>query len=396
MYTAEFFADPHPTYAQLREQAPVHRVRNPNGLEYWLVTRFDEARAVFADPRLAKDPRHAWDALRAAGVVSGDPAEATFDLHTTDPPEHTRLRGFVARAFTAGRVDGLRGRTEKIATDLLDAIAVRGEADLVEDFAYPLSLTVIAELLGVPNIDLDRFRVWTLAAMAPPFAAGAGTAREEGRRGLRQYVTELVAGKRTDPSGDDLLTALIAARDEERGLTDAEVVALTQQLLFAGHEPVTNFIGNALVSLFRHPDQLARLRADAGLLPAAIDELLRFDGPTARSSPSYTLADIDLGGTTIPAGSIVIVGIAAANRDPRRFAEPDRLDLTRGEDRNLAFGHGLHRCVGAALARTEAQVAIGALLRRFPDLAPTRPLEDLAWLPFPVFRGLVALPVTAR
>jgi cytochrome P450 len=396
MYTPEFFADPHPTYARLREQAPVHRVRNPNGLEYWLVTRFDEARAVFADPRLAKDPRHAWDALRAAGIVSGDPADATFDLHTTDAPDHTRLRGLVARAFTAGRVDGLRPRTEQIAARLLDAIAVRGTADLVEDFAYPLSLTVIAELVGVPAIDLDRFREWTLAAMAPPFVVGTDAARVEGRRSLRRYVTELVAAKRADPGGGDLLSALIAARDDERRLTDTEVIALTQQLLFAGHEPTTNFIGNAVVSLFRHPDQLTRLRANPDLLPPAVDELLRFDGPTARSSPSYTLADIEIGGTVIPAGSVVIVGIAAANRDPRRFAEPDRLDLTRGDDRHLAFGHGVHRCVGAALARMEAQVALDALLRRFPHLAPTRQLEELLWLPFPVFRGLVALPVATR
>ncbi|WP_460916585.1 cytochrome P450 family protein [Plantactinospora veratri] len=397
MYTPEFFADPHPAYAQLREQAPVQRLRNPNGLEYWLVTRYDEARAAFADGRLSKDPRRAWDALRAAGVVSGEPGEATFDLHTTDPPEHTRLRGLMGRAFTSRRVAGLRERTQQIADELLDAIAERQTADLIEDYAYPLSLTVIAELLGVPSIDHGRFRTWTIAAMHPPFVTDAPMSREEGRRLLREYVVELVAQKRAQArtgGQDDLLTALLAAGDDGDQLTAAELVALTQQLLFAGHEPTTNLIGNGMAALLRHPDQLATLRERPELLPAAIEELLRYDGPTARSSPSYAVDDFTIGDTVVPAGSIVIVGIAAANRDPRRFAEPDRLDITRGDDdRHLAFGHGLHRCLGAALARMEGSVAIGTLLDRFPHLSLACAPEELSWLPFPVFRGLATLPV---
>jgi cytochrome P450 len=394
MYTPEFFADPHPVYAGIREAGAVRRVRNPSGLEYWLITRYDEARAVFADGRLSKDPRRAWAALRSAGVVSGEPGDATFDLHTTDPPDHTRLRALVGKEFTPGRVAGLRARTERIAAGLLDAIAGRRTADLIEDYAYPLSLTVIAELLGVPSIDHDRFRAWTMAAMTPPFVTGGPMSKEEGGRRLRQYVTELVADKRR-AAADDLLSALIAARDEDGArLREPELVALTQQLLFAGHEPTTNLIGNGMAALLRHPDQLAALRARPELLPAAIEELLRYDGPTARSSPSYAMEDLTIGDTVIPAGSIVIVGIAAANRDPRRFAEPDRLDIARGDGRHLAFGHGIHRCLGAALARMEGQVAIGALVRRFPDITLACDPDDLTWLPFPVFRGLTVLPVT--
>ena len=393
MYTPEFFADPHPVYAGIREAGAVRRVRNPNGLEYWLITRYDEARAAFADGRLSKDPRRAWTALRSAGVVSGEPGDATFDLHTTDPPDHTRLRALVGREFTPGRVAGLRARTEQIADGLLDAIAEHQTADLVEDYAYPLSLTVIAELLGVPSIDHDRFRVWTMAAMTPPFATGGPMSKEEGGRRLRRYVTELVADKRRR-AAEDLLSALIDARKEDGArLSEPELVALTQQLLFAGHEPTTNLIGNGMAALFRHPDQLAALRARPELVPAAIEELLRYDGPTARSSPSYAMEDLMIGDTVIPAGSIVVIGIAAANRDPRRFAEPDRLDIARGDDRHLAFGHGIHRCLGAALARMEGQVAIGALVRRFPDLTLTCDPDELNWLPFPVFRGLAALPV---
>jgi cytochrome P450 len=390
MYTPEFFANPHPEYARLREEAPVRQVRNPNGLEYWLVTRYAEARALFADDRLAKDPRLAWDALRSAGFVRGEQREATFDLHTTDPPDHTRLRRLVGKGFTQARVDALVPRIEEIAEGLLGA----REFDLIEDYAYPLSLTVITELLGVPVADRDQFRAWTMAAMTPPFVTDRALSREEGARLLRQYVTELVADKRSRPADGSLLSALIAARDEDEGLTEAELVALTQQMLFAGHEPTMNLIGNGMVSLFANPAQLALLRADPALLPGAIEELLRYDGPTARSSPHYTLVDVEVGDVVIPAGSVVIIGIASANRDPRRFPDPDRLDVTRAGS-HLAFGHGIHRCVGAALARVEGRVAIGTLVRRFPSLRPTVPLAELTWLPFPVFRGVAALPVSA-
>ena len=383
MYTEEFYANPHPTYARLRAEAPVNRVRDPNGLEYWLVSRYDEARAALADERLSKDPRRAWDALRAAGMVSGEPGEATFDLHSTDPPDHTRLRALVAKGFTAGRVERLRPRVGEIAADLLSSLAGRESADLVEEFAYPLSLTVIAELLGVPVADRDRFRAWTMAAITPAYVAGSGMSREEAGRLLRSYAEELVAAKR--PGEDDLLSALIAARDEERRLTTTEIVVLTQQLLFAGHEPSTNLIGNALAALLTRPEERALLRDRPELLPRALEELLRYDGPTVRASPRYATEDLELGGVRIPAGSVVVVGLAAANRDPSRFADPDRLDLARADNPHLAFGHGIHRCLGAPLARAEAEIAIGMLLRQFPGLTLACPAEELTWLPHPVF-----------
>jgi cytochrome P450 len=383
IYSPEFFVDPHPVYAEIREKAAAQRFRSPAGLEYWLVTRHAEARAALADGRLSKDPRHAWSRLRAAGMVRGEPGAATFDLHTTDPPEHTRLRTLVAGAFSGRRIAALEPRVQAITDDLLDAAT--GTFDLIADFAYPLSLTVIAELLGVPEVDRDRFRTWTLAATTPAHITDRQLSKEDGHRLLRQYVDELVRAK---TPADDLLTALLNS-----GLTHAEVVALTQQLLFAGHEPVTNLIGNGMFALLRHPDQLARLKAEPALLPGAIEELLRWDGPTARSSPSYATADLEIDGTVIPAGSVVIVGIAAANRDPRRFADPDRLDLARDTDGHLAFGHGIHRCVGAALARLEGRIAIGTLIRRFPALTLAAPPDELVWHPFPVFRGLAALPV---
>lgn len=390
MYTPEFFANPHPAYAALREEAPVLRVRNPNGLEYWLITRYAEARTLFADDRLAKDPRLAWDALRAAGIVSGEPQDATFDLHTTDPPDHTRLRRLVGKGFTQARVDALVPRIQEIAEGLLGADTF----DLIEDYAYPLSLTVITELLGVPVEDRAQFRTWTTATMTPPFVTDRVLSREEGGRLLRAYVTELVGDKRVQPPDDSLLSALITARDEDDRLSEPELVALTQQMLFAGHEPTMNLIGNGMISLFANPSQLSLLRADPSLLPCAIEELLRYDGPTARSSPHYTLTDVEVGDVVIPAGSVVIIGIASANRDPRQFPDPDDLIVTRAAQ-HLAFGHGVHRCVGAALARVEGRIAIGTLLRRYPSLRPAVPLDELEWLPFPVFRGVSALPVSA-
>ncbi|WP_112261834.1 cytochrome P450 family protein [Lentzea terrae] len=363
MYTPEFFADPHPTYARMREEAAVHHVTEPNGLKHFFVLRYAEARAALADPRLAKDPRHAWEALRAAGMVSGEPQDATFDLHTTDPPEHTRLRSLVAKAFTSGRVAALRPRVQEIADELLDATGE--EFDVIADYAYPLSLTVIAELLGVPIDDQDSFRAWTIAALTP-------ATRAEGGRQLRAHMTELVAAHRP---GDDLLSELIAA-----GLSTEQVVALAQQLLFAGHEPTTNLIGNAVVALLRNP----------GAGAPNLDELMRYDGPTARASPRYATEDLQIGGVEVPKGGVVIVGIAAANRDPRRFTAPDALDLSRVDNPHLAFGHGVHRCVGAALARLEGEVAITTLLDRYPDL---RLVAEPEWLPFPVFRGVSSLRV---
>ncbi|MCE7006194.1 cytochrome P450 [Kibdelosporangium philippinense] len=379
MYDAEFFADPHPTYGRMRAEAAVHRVQDPKGLTYWLITRFDEGKAALADPRLAKDPRRAWDALRAAGMVSGSPSEATFDLHSTDPPDHTRLRDAVTKAFTPGRVEALRPRVQAIADDLVSGFG--SAVDLIGDYAYPLSLTVIAELLGIPIADREQFRVWTTAAMTPPYIESAGLSREEGGRLLRQYVTDFVDAKE---EADDLVSALL-----NTSLSRTEVITLTQQLLFAGHEPTMNLIGNGMATLLRHPAQLSLLRANLSLLPRAIDELIRFDGPTARASPRYATTDIEIAGSVIPAGSVVVVGIASANRDPLRFASPDVLDISR-QVTHLAFGHGIHRCLGVPLARLEAEIGIGTLLSLSLELA-----DELEWHPFPVFRGLKALRVSA-
>jgi cytochrome P450 len=389
-YDEEFFADPHPTYARLREQAPAVPVRDPNGLEYWLVTRYHEARTALADPALSKDPRRAWAALRGAGMVRGDAGEATLSMLTADPPEHTRLRSPVSQAFSPRRMELLQPRIQEIAAGLLDAMATRGGGDLIDAVAFPLAVTVLCELLGIPDGDRGDFRAWTTAAHTPTYVAGAPMSREEGARRLRGYVADLVARRRKEPGGGDLVGALVGGTD----LSEVEVAETVSHLLLAGQDATTNLIGNGVAALLRHPDQLALLRERPERLDAAVEELMRYDGPTARSSPRVATRALTLGTVTIPAGDIVIVGLAAANRDPARFADPDRLEIMRNDGPHLALGHGIHFCVATPLARLTGRILIGALVRRFSHIALGCPYERLRWRPTPVFRGLTGLPVT--
>jgi cytochrome P450 len=376
-YDNAFFADPHPTYTRLREQAPAVHVQDPNGLDYWLVTRYREARAALAATTLSKDPRHAWPRMRSAGLVSGNAEDATISMFTADPPEHTRLRAPVAKAFSPARMQQLRPRIEDLADELSD---LRGTVDLMDAYAFPLAVTVLCDLLGVPVEDRDDFRTWTTAAHTPTYVKTAPMSRQEGARRLRSYVRELIA------YADGLIGSLVA----DGSLTDNEVVETVSHLLLAGQDATTNLIGNSLAALLRHPDQLKLLRDNPDLAGSAVEELMRYDGPTARSSPRIATHDLTTDTVTIPAGGIVVVGIAAANRDPARFVNPDQVDVTRTDNPHLALGHGSHFCVAAPLARIVGQVALTTLVRRFPDMVL---VGDLQWRPTPVFRGLTGLPV---
>lgn len=379
----EFLADPHAAYARLREAGPVVPVRDPNGLEYWLITRYAEAKAVLGDGRLSKDPRRAGSSL-AGGVF--------LPMVNSDPPDHTRLRRLVTTAFSARRIESLRPRIERIADGLVDEFQHDATVDLMDAFAFPLPVLVICELLGVPPAHRVALRGWAARVLQ----VGDGDSPQARARRLATYFTRLVAAKRPRVSGaadaqPDLLSALICARDGEQSLSEDELVQLCVLLLIAGHETTTNLIGNAMLALLRHPEQLAGLRADPGLLPAAVEEVLRHDGPLGRATLRVATEDITVAGTRIPAGAVVSVGLAAANRDGSRFDHADRLDITRPDHRHLAFGHGVHFCLGAPLARMQGAVAIGTLLRRFPDLALDGEAEH--WLPTGLARGLIALPL---
>ncbi|MEU6479999.1 cytochrome P450 [Streptomyces sp. NPDC047017] len=382
-YGAAFRADPHPVYAELRALGPVHRVRlpPPEAYETWLVVGYEEARAALADPRLAKDVTTAMDAI---------PVEDAIGKHLliTDPPQHTRLRSLVTRAFTARRVEALRPRVQAITDELLDAMLPHGRADLVEEFAFPLPLTVICELLGVPEIDRGAFREMSNEVVAPTSEEAAIEAVDR----LGAYLTGLIEDKRSAGPADDLLGALIrtTAEDGDR-LSPGELRGMAFLLLIAGHETTVNLIANTVRALLAHPAQLAAVLADPGLLDGAVEETLRYEGPVESATFRYAAEPLEIAGTAIAPGEPVLVGIAAAGRDGGRYPSPDRFDVRRDTRGHLAFGHGIHFCLGAPLARLEARVALRSLLHRAPALALDGPSGE--WLPGMLIRGTRTLPV---
>ena len=383
-----FVQNPYAVYQRLRAEGPVSRVMMPGGHAVWVVTRHAEARAALADPRLIKDWRALWPGEAAAELDDGFAALDTHML-STDPPDHDRLRRLVTKAFTARRIERLRPRVAEITRSLLDTMPADGPVDLLESFAFPLPITVICELLGVPDADRANFRTWTQAILSTGAAAAeSGTAAVE----MAGYFTALVADKRAHPA-DDLLSALIVARDAGDGLSQRELLGMIFLLLVAGHETTVNLIGTGTLALLQSPGELARLRADSALLPGAVEELLRYTSPVNHATFRFTAEAVEIGGTLIPAREAVLVAIASANRDPDRYLAPDRLDLGRDTGGHLAFGHGIHYCLGAPLARMEGEIAFGELFARFPGMTLAVPAESLRWRPSTLIRGLEALPV---
>jgi cytochrome P450 len=414
LFTREFATDPYPAYAWLREHSPVHRTTLPSGVEAWLITRYADARQALADSRLSKNPAHHSVSAHAKGRV-GIPGERSADLMThllnIDPPDHTRLRRLVSKAFTPRRITEFAPRVQELTDQLIDGFAARGEADLIHEFAFPLPIYAICDLLGVPLEDQNEFRDWAglmlhSSGERPPNHRGhkqssrGGVARSVKR--MRAYLTELIHRKRADP-GDDLISGLIRASDHGEHLTENEAAAMCFVLLFAGFETTINLIGNGTLALLRNPGQRALLqdsieRGDQKLLDTGIEELLRFDGPVELATWRYATEPIEIGNQKILPGDPVLVVLAAADRDPARFAEPDNLDLSRAYNPHLGYGHGIHYCLGAPLARLEGRTALATLLRRLPDLQLAVDHADLRWRGGLIMRGLRTLPVefTAR
>jgi pimeloyl-[acyl-carrier protein] synthase len=392
-FLPEVHEDPYPLYHRLRAEDPVHR----SPLGFWVLTRHADVLAVLRDPRMSRDPRRSERValLRASAEVDELLAaeEAAPSMLFVDPPDHTRLRTLVNKAFTPAAVERLRPRVEELVAGLLDEAAGTGAMDVVEGLAYPLPVTVICELFGVPEADRDRFRAWSrgLVHLLDPLVASDALERAlRARQALRGYLGGLIAERRAHPAGD-LLTALIAAEDQGHQLTEAELVSMCVLLLVAGHETTVNLIANGMLALLRDPEARARLQADPALARGAVEELLRYDSPVQFTS-RHALEDLDVGGRRVRAGETVVAVLGAANRDPAQFPDPDRLDLARAPNRHLAFGGGIHFCLGAPLARMEAAVAIPAMLARLPGLAlgPAPPVRrDTVTL-----RGLSSLPVT--
>ncbi|MFF0560675.1 cytochrome P450 [Streptomyces sp. NPDC020472] len=398
LFTWEFAGDPYPAYAWLREHAPVHRTTLPSGVEAWLVTRYADARQALADQRLSKNPAHHDESPHAKGKT-GIPGERKAELMThllnIDPPDHTRLRRLVSKAFTPRRVAEFAPRVQELTDRLIDAFAERGSADLIHEFAFPLPIYAICDLLGVPPEDQDDFRDWAGMMIRHGGGPRGGVARSVKK--MRGYLAELIHRKREEP-GDDLISGLIKASDHGEHLTENEAAAMAFILLFAGFETTVNLIGNGVYQLLRHPGQRARLQAslaagETGLLETGVEELLRYDGPVEMATWRYATRALTIGGQEIPAGDPVLVVLAAADRDPERFDGPDTLDLARRDNQHLGYGHGIHYCLGAPLARLEGQTALATLLTRLPDLRLAADPAELRWRGGLIMRGLRTLPV---
>ncbi|HZZ49522.1 MAG TPA: cytochrome P450 [Pseudonocardia sp.] len=390
----QFMTDPHATYEVLRRARPVTRAKMVHGLPIWLITRYDDVRAALTDPRLAKDSAGlgaVFDRLVPAHRRMPYGPEMGAHMLNSDPPQHSRLRALVNRGFTSRSIGVLRPRIEAIAEGLADALAARlvagEELDLIDAFSFPLPMTVICEILGVPAEHRSDFRKWSNMVLssapmderAPSFAA------------MAEFLMGLVADKRAHP-GDDMLSTVVAASEDADQLTENEAVSMAFLLLVAGHDTTVNLISNGVLALLRNPEQLARLRADPTMVAGAVEEFLRFDGPLNLATMRFTAEPVTIAGTEIPAGELVLVSLASANRDPDRFSRPDELDLSRGGT-NLAFGHGIHHCLGAALARLEGQVALRALLDRVPPFELAAQPDELVWRDSTLMRGLTQLPI---
>jgi cytochrome P450 len=391
LFAGDFWRDPYPALAALRRDEPVREVRLPDG-PIWLITRYGDVRAALTDPRFSKDWRYTLPAEQRADA----PTSPLPMMLMVDPPDHTRLRKLVSRSFTVRRVTRLRPRVEEIAADLLDALdaqklddkAETGTVDLLAQYAFRLPVQVICELLGVPDADREDFSAWSTTMLDDTSAEEQMAASEQ----MAQYLGKLIDDKRAHPD-DALLSALVEVAEDGDRLSQPELVGMALLLLVAGHETTVNLIGNAVLGLLTHPDQLTLLRERPELVPGAVEEFLRWNTPVYTAPVRFASEDVEVAGTTVPAGAVVYLSLGSANRDSERFPDADALRVDRDPAGHVAFGHGLHFCLGAQLARIEGEVAIRALLDRYPRLSLAVDPAELQYRRSVLIHGLTALPV---
>jgi cytochrome P450 len=393
LYGYKFKGNVFATYADMRAAAPVclhEGIRGQNGV--WFILGYEEAEAVLRDhQRFVKDWRRAVDPEL---VQSRRPASTAFEtinhhLLTVDPPDHTRLRALVNKAFTSRMVSGRRDWIQTVAETLLDHVQDSGEMDAVGDFAYPFAITVIDDFLGVERADSSRLRQFADAYISPQYSGDDfNRIMEE----FEEYILATIEQRRRNPR-DDLITRLVEAEEEGDRLSARELVGMLALLSVAGFETTASFVGTSILALIQHPELLARMRGDPALAPAAVEELLRYDSPIERAPVRFAAEDVEIAGQTIRKGDPVWVVLAASNRDPSKFGCPDEVDLDRADARHLAFGQGIHFCLGAPLARLEGEIALSTVVRRLPNLRLNAPVERLRWRMTPIVFGLESLPV---
>ncbi len=392
LFTPRFKADPFPTYALMRAEAPVYPHLAPDGSTIWYITRYEDVTAVLRDDvHFCKDPRHArpQETQRSSLIARLINENMLF----SDPPDHTRLRALVNQAFTPRRVEKLAPVIRETAVSLLDTAEMKGEIELIADYALPLPVRIISELLGIPPADREMVSDWSQAIISPGSRGLNYSARRRKVKAFVTYLQEMFVDRAAYPQ-DDLVTALVQAEEAGEKLNERELSSMVALLLVTGHETTVNLIGNGALALLRHPQQLALLREGEVDWDSAIEELLRYDGPVETSTTRWVREDVTLHGCRLRRGDVVRVVITSANRDPAQFAHPDTLDVTRSDNKHLAFGLGIHYCLGAPLARLEGRIALPLLFNRFPHLRLAVPPQELRWRSGVLFRGLEALPLT--
>jgi cytochrome P450 len=389
---AELLKNPFPMFALMRSMGGIFAMPFPllgTERQAWAVTRMEEAVQVLKD--------HTRFTVDASSIGAEGPLAQSVDstftgktMISVDDPDHRRLRGLVSKIFTPRYIESLRPRVQQIADELLDR--AQGQMDLVSDYAFPLPIDVISEMLGVPRDDRDQIRIWSQALATGQSLGGRDPAVQAHTRAFAGYTARLVADKRSHPS-DDLISQLIAIEEEGDRLSEEELLAMITLLIFAGHETTSNLIATGALMLFDHPEQLERLKEDLSLVPNAVEELLRFSGPATIVAPRFATQDVELAGQQIKPGDVVIIVVASANHDESQFSDPDELDIVRTLARHLAFGYGIHVCLGAPLARLEGDIAFTTLLKRLPNVQLAVPREQITWQFSLNSRSVAALPV---
>lgn len=384
----QFMADPFPSYRELRAQAPVIRAKVAWWLPpMWIVMRYDDVTRFLKDDRFSKNYfRKFW--------IPSSVRSMYRSLLTLDPPDHTRLRSLVQRAFTPRLVEQMRDDVQAVTDDLLDRAASGGRIDLIRDFAFPLPLTVMEDLLGIPTSDRPKFAPWAkrIALAAASISMTDQVVALRGAAFFKTYLRSVIAQRRREP-GDDLITALIRAEEEGDKLTEEEIISMVLLLLVAGYETTVHLISNGVLTLLAHPEQRHMIESSPALWDSAIEEILRFTSPVQFSTPRIANEDVTIGTVTIPRGALAAASLGSANHDESQFRDAETFDVTRDPNRHLAFGLGSHFCLGAPLARLEGRVALATLFRRFPRVRLTQPLDSLRWKKSLAARGVEALPV---
>ncbi|WP_339223984.1 cytochrome P450 [Paenibacillus sp. FSL W7-1332] len=384
LFTKEFTHNPYPVYEKLRQSDPILNLQFPDGRFGWLISNYEQAVEALKDGRFSKDIAKAM----------GQEQTSVFSTNMlfSDPPDHKRLRGLVQKGFTPQRIADMRGHIQEIADNLLDAVSSRDTINLIDDYAFKLPIIVISEILGVPTEDQDKFRLWSNSII--------GASNQEMNEQVVQHMNEFIAylkdwfAKVREQPGDDMISQLVIAENQGDRLSEQELYGVVTLMIIAGHETTVNLIGNGVLALLEHPEQRKLLQEQPELIHGAIEEMLRYNGPVEFSTSRWAAEDMDFHGVHMKKGDLVVIALNSANRDASQFENPDIFDITREKSQHLAFGKGIHLCLGAPLARLEGEIAINTLLRRYPHFELQRDIDELEWRPGMIVRGVKEIPIS--